>query len=116
MVNMTKVSVPILFHFARKGLTVMDRPPKLEVMKARKTPITMLLDQIEDMLAMRGATIADLAREIGRNYHQVYKWVHLREFNPSATGLMLLQDWRDTEISRARRVSARVASMRGTQE
>lgn len=46
----------------------------------------------------RPATIADLAKDIGRDYHQVYGWLRVRRFNPGATGLMLLMQWRNKWI------------------
>ena len=54
-----------------------------------------LLNDIERILEKQKLTVADLARDIDRNYHQVYQWLKVRRFNPQAEGLLLLQRWRD---------------------
>jgi len=56
--------------------------------------VKKLLDEIERILRRNGWTIADLARDLGRSYHQTYQWVVVRRFNPQAQGLLALQAWR----------------------
>jgi transposase-like protein len=71
--------------------------------------IAILFDDIERILSRDGKTIADLAKDLGRNYNQVYDWVKLRKFNPRAGALIQLQNWRDKHFPRSRRVSAGVS-------
>jgi hypothetical protein len=59
------------------------------------TQVTRLLNEIERILRNRGLTVADLARDIGKDYHQVYYWIKVRRFNPQADGLLALMKWRD---------------------
>lgn len=54
-----------------------------------------LLNDIERILKVQQQTVADLARDIDKNYHQVYQWLKVRRFNPQAEGLLILQRWRD---------------------
>jgi hypothetical protein len=60
-----------------------------------KDAVTKLLDDIERILKRDGKTIADLAKDIKRSYHQTYLWVRARRFNPRAEPLISLQLWRD---------------------
>lgn len=59
------------------------------------TQVKSLLNDIERILRRNGQTIADLARDIGKDYHQVYYWIKVRRFNPQADGLLALMKWRD---------------------
>ena len=52
--------------------------------KMKKDAVTKLLDEIERILKRDGSTVADLARDIGRSYHQTFMWVRSRRFNPRA--------------------------------
>ena len=60
-----------------------------------KDAITKLLDDIDKILKRDGKTCADIARDIGKDYHRVYLWVKTRKFKPRADGIILLQQWRD---------------------
>jgi transposase-like protein len=64
-----------------------------------KKQVTKLLDEILAILKRDGKTIADLAKDLDRNYHQVYDWIRRRQFNPQADGLLSLMAWRDKHIS-----------------
>ena len=64
-----------------------------------KNQVTSLLNEIQAILKHNNKTVADLANDIDRNYNQVYDWVVRRQFNPQAAGLLLLQEWRDKNIS-----------------
>lgn len=64
-----------------------------------KPTVTKLLDEIVMILARDGKTIADLAKDIGKDYHQVYDWIKRRKFNPQADALMELMAWRNKWIS-----------------
>jgi hypothetical protein len=64
-----------------------------------KNQVTKLLNEILAILKRDGKTVADLASDMDRNYNQVYDWVVRRQFNPQASGLLLLQGWRDKHIS-----------------
>jgi hypothetical protein len=57
--------------------------------------VTKLLNDIQRILKRNKQTVADLARDLGRDYHQVYYWVEVRRFNPQADGLLALMKWRD---------------------
>jgi len=57
--------------------------------------VAWLLDEIETILKRDRKTIADLAREIGYNYHQVYAWIRVRRHSPASRGLMRLMRWLD---------------------
>lgn len=59
------------------------------------TQVKKLLDDIERILKRNSQTVADLARDIGRDYHQVYYWIKVRRFNPQADGLLALMKWRE---------------------
>ena len=63
--------------------------------------MTVLLNEIEGILKRDKKTVSDVARDIGRDYHQVYGWLRVRRFNPGATGLMLLMQWRNKNLSAA---------------
>ena len=65
-----------------------------------KNQVTSLLNEIQAILKRDNKTVADLANDIDRNYNQVYDWVVRRQFNPQAAGLLLLQEWRDKNISK----------------
>jgi len=65
-----------------------------------KNQVTSLLNEIQAILKHNNKTVADLANDIDRNYNQVYDWVVRRQFNPQAAGLLLLQEWRDKNISK----------------
>jgi hypothetical protein len=78
--------------------------------------VTEMFDDIEHYLKRDGKTIGDLARDLGYEYQQVYDWVRLRRFNPRAEALLQLQAWRDQNKKSSKRVSARTAKLRGTQE
>jgi len=54
-----------------------------------------ILDDIERILKRDGKTVADLAKDLDRNYNQVYDWIVVRKFNPRAEPLMALMAWRD---------------------
>jgi len=60
-----------------------------------KTEVTKLLDDIMRILKKQKRSIADLARDLDRNYNQVYHWVVVRRFNPSGTAILELKQWRD---------------------
>lgn len=60
-----------------------------------KSEVTRLLDDILRILKKQKRTIADLARDLGRDYNQVYHWLVVRRFNPSGTAVMELKSWRD---------------------
>ena len=60
-----------------------------------KSEVTGLLDDIQKILKKQKLTIADLARDLGRDYNQVYHWLVVRRFNPSGTAIMELQTWRN---------------------
>jgi len=60
--------------------------------------VRRLLKDIEAILERDNKTIADLAKDIGRGYHQVYSWLRVRRFNPNASGLMLLMQWRNDNL------------------
>jgi len=62
-----------------------------------KTEVTGLLDDILRILKKEKKTVADLARELGRDYHQVYHWMVVRRYNPSGTAILELKSWRDRE-------------------
>lgn len=66
-----------------------------------KAEITALLDEIERVLKRDKRSVADLAKDIGRNYYHVYDWVCRRRFNPGPQGLKLLQEWLVNERARA---------------
>lgn len=73
--------------------------------------INKLFNEIEAILKRDGQTLGDLARELDRDYNQVYDWVRLRKFNPRAEPLLQLQAWRAKYINkRHKRVSAKVAT------
>lgn len=57
--------------------------------------VKQMFDDIERILKRDGKTVADLAKDLGRSYNQVYDWVVLRKFNPRARPLIDLQAWRD---------------------
>lgn len=57
--------------------------------------VKQMFDDIERILGRDGLTAADVARDLGRNYNQVYEWVVVRKFNPRADALFQLQAWRD---------------------
>lgn len=57
--------------------------------------VTKLLNDIERILKRNKQSVADLARDIGRDYHQVYYWIKVRQFNPQADGLLALMKWRE---------------------
>jgi hypothetical protein len=61
-----------------------------------KSEVTKLLDEIERILKNQKRTVADLARDLDKNYNQVYHWIKVRRFNPSAEATMKLKLWRDT--------------------
>jgi hypothetical protein len=61
-----------------------------------KTEVTKLLDDILRILKKQKRTIADLARDLGRDYNQVYHWLKVRRFDPSAEVTLQLKSWRDT--------------------
>jgi transposase-like protein len=69
----------------------------MNVKRANKV-IQKLLDEIVAILKREKRTVADLARDLKLDYHQVYDWVILRKFNPRATALMRLQAWRDEHM------------------
>lgn len=73
-----------------------------------KTAVTTLLDDIVMILELRKWTIAKLADDLGRDYHQTYDWIVRRQFNPQAEALMSLMAWRDKHISARRKRAARV--------
>lgn len=58
-----------------------------------KPTVTKLLDGILKVLKLQKRTIADLARDLDRDYHQVYDWFVRRQFNPQAEALMELMAW-----------------------
>jgi hypothetical protein len=60
-----------------------------------KTEVTKLLDDIQRILKKQKRTIADLARDLGRDYNQVYQWLEVRRFDPSAEATLSLMEWRD---------------------
>jgi len=60
-----------------------------------KTEVAKLLDDIIRILKKQKRTTADLARELGRDYNQVYQWLHVRRFDPSAEVTLQLKQWRD---------------------
>lgn len=57
--------------------------------------VKILLDDIERILKRDGLTPADLAKDMGRSYNQLYDWIVLRKFSPRAKPLLELQAWRD---------------------
>jgi len=82
-----------------------------------KDAVTKLLDEVESILRRTNRTISDLAKDIGRSYHQTYLWVRARRFNPRADALMKIQQWRNEQISRETKASALLAPhRRGTEE
>lgn len=60
-----------------------------------KKTVTKLLDEIMAILDRDGRTVADLAKDLGRDYNHVYDWMVRRKFNPSSDALMELMNWRD---------------------
>jgi transposase-like protein len=68
--------------------------------------VKKLFDDIERILKRDGKTVADLAKDLGRNYNQVYDWVVLRKFNPRAGPLMELQGWRNRWIANPAKAKA----------
>jgi hypothetical protein len=62
-----------------------------------KTEVTGLLDDILRILKKQKRTIADLARDLGKDYNQVYQWLKVRRFNPGALAILKLKEWRDRE-------------------
>ena len=58
-----------------------------------KPTVKKLLDDILRVLKRQKRTIADLARDLDRDYHQVYDWFVRRQFNPQADALMELMNW-----------------------
>jgi len=65
--------------------------------------VNELLDDILDILKRRKASIAFLARELGRSYNQVYDWVKLRKVEPRAEVILELQAWRDKQYRTVRK-------------
>jgi hypothetical protein len=63
--------------------------------KSDKDQVKTLLDDIERILKRQGKTIADLARDLGKNYNQVYHWIRLRRFDPGGQAILRLKQWRD---------------------
>ena len=70
------------------------RKVKLELDRS----VRKLLNEILAILDRDKKTIADLAREIDRSYHQTYAWLVVRRFHPSSVGLMILRNWRDQNV------------------
>jgi len=64
-------------------------------MDAVENAVTKLLDRIMSILDRDGKTIGDLAREIGKSYHQTYYWVKVRRFKPGGDAVLLLKQWAD---------------------
>jgi hypothetical protein len=60
-----------------------------------KPTVKKLLDDIQRVLKREKRTIADLSRDLDRDYHQVYDWFVRRQFNPQADALMELMAWYD---------------------
>jgi hypothetical protein len=60
-----------------------------------KSDVTKLLDDILHILKKTKRTIADLARDLDKDYTQVYHWVKVRRFNPSGQAILKLKQWRD---------------------
>lgn len=60
-----------------------------------KDDVTKLLDDILRILKKTNRTIADLARDIGKDYNQTYHWVVVRRFNPGGLAVLKLKAWRD---------------------
>ena len=74
------------------------------------TQVEKLLDDIKRILKVTKRTTADLARDLDKNYHQVYQWLEVRRFSPQAEGLLKLQAWRDENrnyLLRPRRAGGR---------
>jgi hypothetical protein len=67
----------------------------------KEAEITKLLDEVRSVLKRDKRSVADLARDISRNYHHVYDWVCRRRFNPRPEGLKLLHEWLANEGARA---------------
>jgi transposase-like protein len=68
-----------------------------------KTEVERILDDIVMILDHQGKTVADLARDLNRDYHQVYDWIKIRKFNPQAQALFQLINWRHKNISARRK-------------
>ena len=47
-----------------------------------------LTERIEELLAERGWTVADLARQSGRKYHEIHPWWRNPNSTPSAPALL----------------------------
>ena len=67
----------------------------MEAIMEEKDAVTLLMDKIEKTLKRNKKTVADLAREIGRDYHQVYFWVKVRRFKPRGDATLMLKQWLD---------------------
>jgi hypothetical protein len=78
----------------RKRPVEVTREPD-ETTQRYNAKVQELLNQVQYILNRDCKTYADLARDIGRSYHQTYAWMKVRRFNPGGTGVMLLQEWRD---------------------
>lgn len=62
-----------------------------------KSEVTGLLDDILRILKKQKRTIADLARDLDKNYNQVYHWMVVRRFKPRGEVILKLKAWRDRE-------------------
>jgi len=60
-----------------------------------KNEVKGLLDDIQRILKKQKRTIADLARDLDKDYNQVYHWVVVRRFNPGGQAILKLKTWRD---------------------
>lgn len=60
-----------------------------------KDDVTVLLDDILRILKKQKRSIADLARDMNRNYNQCYHWLKVRRFKPSGPAILKLKEWRD---------------------
>jgi len=79
--------------------------------KEMKDVIERLLDDIQRILDRDGKNAADLARELTAmgdreyGYNQVYDWLKMRKFNPRAKVVLLLQGWRDVNLTQSGQAS-----------
>ena len=71
-----------------------------------------LFDDIQRILKRDGKNVGDLARELSAmsdrsySYNQVYDWVVMRKFNPRAKVVLLMQGWRDANLTQPEAASA----------
>ena len=67
----------------------------------KRMTVTALLDEIQRVLKRDNRSVADLAKDLGRDYHHVYDWVCRRRFDPGPVGLKLLTEWLANPYARA---------------